>query len=110
MKRLFWPVLLLVTVAGLVGCDGRIRMLHLQPPGAMRPPWGVASVTIPIEGAEDIIGIVGKVAHNLGLSPDPKDSARWWISLSDRDKFIISIRKEVEGYWTVTLADWPTTK
>lgn len=85
-------------------------MLHLQPPGAMRPSWSVASVTIPIKGGVDVIGIVSRIASDLGLSPDSKDSSRWWILLSERDRLVVSVTKEVGGYWTVTLADWPTTK
>ena len=94
----------------LSGCDGRVKVLYLRPATAMKPPWSVASVIIPIQGGEGVVGIVTKVATELGMTPDPNDKTRWSIALPDRNTFRLSVRKEIGGYWTVDLLDWPTTK
>src|SRR5437868_4614978 len=98
----------ILMAALLFGCDGRVRILYLQPATAMKPPSSVASVVIPIQGSEDVVGIVTKVAADLGMKSDPKDQSRWSIALSEKNSFQLSVRKEVGGYWTVTLMDWPS--
>lgn len=97
-----------LVAALLSGCDGRGKILYLQPVTAMKPPWSVASVVIPIHGSEDVVGIVTKVAADLNMTPDPKVEGRWSITLSERGSFELSFRKELGGYWTVTMLDWPS--
>lgn len=97
-------------LAGLAGCDGRAKILYLQPATTVKPPWSVASVVIPIEGREDIVGIVSKIASDLGLAADSQAQNRWWISVDERNTFTLSVAKEDKGYWTVSLLDWPTTR
>src|SRR5688572_19109248 len=63
----------------LVGCDGHLRLLHLRPRGANAPPWNVARVIIDIEGNEDVVGIVARVANELGLTRDPGARHAWSI-------------------------------
>ena len=104
--RIFWLSLLLL---GLVGCDGRGKILYLRPATAMQPPWSVASVVIPIEGGEDVVGIVAKVATDLGLAADPQGKDRWWTTTTYSNTFTLSVTKTDKGYWAVSLMDWPTT-
>ncbi len=94
---------------GLTGCDGRGKILYLQPATAMQPPWSVASVVIPIEGGEDVVGIVAKVASDLGLSADPQRKNRWWTTTTYSNTFMLSVTKADKGYWEISLMDWPTT-
>jgi len=75
----------------------------------MNPPWSVASVVIPIEGSEDVVGIVAKVASDLGLSADPQRKNRWWTTTTYSNTFTLSVTKADKGYWAVSLMDWPTT-
>ena len=109
MKHLA-AVLALLMVGVLSGCDGRGKILYLQPATAMKPPWSVASVVIPIQGSENVVGIVTKVATDLHMMPDAKDPHRWSVALSERDSFQLSVQKDVGGYWMITLADWPSTQ
>jgi hypothetical protein len=108
MKLLLLSLSLILV--GLTGCDGRGKILYLQPATAIKPPWSVASVVIPIEGREDVVAIVTKVASELLLDSDPKMQNRWWVSVDERNKFLLSVRKEDGGYWAVSLIDWPTTR
>lgn len=96
-------------LVGLAGCDGRGKILYLQPATAMKPPWSVASVVIPIEGGEDVVGIVAKVASDLGLSADTQRKNRWWTTTTYSNTFTLAVAKSDKGYWEVSLVDWPTT-
>ena len=106
----FRVTLLSLFVAVLSGCDGRAKILYLQPATAMKPPWSVASVIIPIKGTEDVAGIVAKVVADLHMQPDQKNTNRWYFRFSDRESFQLSIRKDAGGYWEVCLLDWPSIK
>jgi hypothetical protein len=101
-------LLTILLAALLSGCDGRGKILYLRPATAMKPPWSVASVVIPIQESEDVLGIVTKVAADLGMIPDPNNKSRWSILLSERNTFMLSAQKETGGYWTVNLMDWPS--
>jgi len=98
-----------ILLLSLAGCDGRGKILYLQPATAMKPPWSVASVIIPIRGGEDVVGIVTKVASDLGLASDPERKGRWWTRTSHQNTFTLSVGKDEKGYWVVSLMDWPTT-
>src|SRR5687767_3192075 len=101
MRRL----IAIVGVLALAGCDGHARSLHLMPPGAERPGWTVTSVLIPIRGDEDVPGIVSRVARDLGFDRDPKDGS--YRRRHDSGSLTMSVRRQDEGYWTVSLLDWP---
>jgi len=106
MKLVTSLVLLLATL--LSGCDGRGKILYLQPATAMKPPWSVASVVLPIEESEDVVSIVTKIAGDLGMTPAPSEANRWSLVLKERGSFQLSVRKEATGCWAVTLLDWPS--
>ena len=96
---------LLVT---LVGCDGHLRLLHLRPRGAKAPPWNVARVIIDIEGNEDVVGVVSRVAVELGLTKDPGAPHAWSIREPARNNtFTMGVSPKDAGSWEVSLSDWP---
>lgn len=98
-----------LVLMGLTGCDGRGKILYLQPATAMKPPWSVASVVIPIEGGEDVVGIVAKIASDLGLFADPLRMNRWWTTTTYSNTFTLLVTKTADGCWAISLMDWPTT-
>jgi hypothetical protein len=106
--------LIILGLLARAGCDGHARTLYLKPSGTPKPRWSVASVTIPIAGQEDVMGIVSAVAADRGLSRDKEprhgSDASWTLNYSDRPNtwFKIAVKREDEGYWSVALLDWPT--
>jgi hypothetical protein len=100
---LFWAALC------LSGCDGHLRTLYIAPMGSAAAFGGNGSSVIRIEGKEDVPAIVERVANELGMQTDPKKEKRWYIRTTDRDSFMLSVEKEPDGAWTISLGDWPTS-
>ena len=81
----------------------------MKPPSAIDPPWSVGSVVIPVEEAVDIIGIVSKVAVDLGMTPASRAN-HWAITFPPSGSFEMLVQREPRGYWTVVLRDWPSVQ
>ena len=100
--------LALTLLVTLVGCDGHLRLLHLRPRGAEKPPWNIARVIIDIEGNEDVVGIVSRVADELGLTNDPGAPHAWSIREPSRNNtFTMGVSPKEAGSWEISLSDWP---
>lgn len=92
----------------LAGCDRHLRLLHLRPPGAEKPPWNIARVVIDIDGNEDVVGIVSRVADELGLTMDPGRPHVWSVREPARNNtFTMGLSRKDGGCWEVSLSDWP---
>ncbi len=101
------PIAAVLICSFLAGCDGRGVLLYVKPPTASNPPWSVSSVVIPVEEPVDVIGIVSKVAADLGMKPASGPN-HWSIATPPTGNFELLVQKDARGYWTVVLRDWPS--
>ena len=101
-------ILAILLGAGVLGCDGHARVLYLQQPGMAKPPWSVASATIPVSGDEDVQLLVQDVARSLGLTYDDRMAGYTAATNNHGGSMTMRAAQEENGRWVISLIDWPS--
>src|SRR5271170_5239547 len=87
-------VAVLLMAAGMsvvAGCAGGYTAeMYLRPEGVAWPAESKLITEVRIKGDEDVVGVVEKVAGDLGLKPDTRSTQRWWVKRGE-EQFSINL-------------------
>lgn len=102
----FTTSLLIIGGLCLSGCDGSISRLYVMPPD-IPTPKEAHSTALLINRSIDLIPVVEQVAHELHMQASPEEPQSWYIYTTQKNVFMMKIKKDVGGYWIIGFFEWP---